>query len=49
MIVWTRKFKSFPYDIYECTGCGRIWSSRAKKIGHGETACKAYAKKNGWA
>lgn len=48
MIVRTWKHKAEPYDVYECTGCGRTWSSRAKKIGHSEKACKAYRLKNGW-
>lgn len=45
MIVRTRKYKSIPFDIYECVECGRIWSSRAIKIGHTEKACKAYLKR----
>lgn len=48
MIVRTWKHKSEPYDIYECIGCGRIWSSRAKHIGHKPLSCKAYLKKQGW-
>jgi hypothetical protein len=42
----TIKYKAEPYDIYECHACGRTWSSRAKKIGHGDSACRQYLRKH---
>jgi hypothetical protein len=38
--IYLLKIKGDPYDKYRCMGCHKTWLSTAKRMGHGEAACR---------